>query len=102
MEGTMWIDVHQKRLAGIEGVLTSRVSFGGGLLGHLDKGGTFSVRLKNVGSGHWGLDSLDVQMKGKALFFKTISVQQKERCTNYQPIPNAMTLRQAAQILTHR
>jgi hypothetical protein len=99
MEGTMWIDAHRKRLAGIDGHLTSRVLFGGGLLGHLDKGGTFSVKLKEVGAGHWGLDSLDVEMKGKALFFKTISVQQKESCANYKQIPGGMSLQRAAQAL---
>jgi len=99
MEGTMWIDGSQKRLAGMDGHLTSRVKFGGGLLGHLNQGGTFSMRLKDVGSGHWSLDSLDIQITGKALFFKTIGLQQKERCTDYSPIPENMTLRRAAQLL---
>ena len=55
MEGKMSIDSREKRLEGIEGILTSEVKFGDGLLGHLDKGGTFSVRLQNTGSGHCGL-----------------------------------------------
>jgi hypothetical protein len=99
MEGTMWIDDSKKRLVGMDGRLTSRVKFGGGLLGHLNQGGKFSMRLKDVGSGHWRLDSLDIQIMGKALFFMTISLQQKERCTDYSPIPDDMTLRRAAQLL---
>lgn len=41
MEGTLTLDLEQKRLAEISGHLTSPVKFGGGLLGHLDEGGTF-------------------------------------------------------------
>jgi hypothetical protein len=99
MEGTIWIDVHQKRLVEIDGRLTSEVRFGAGLLGHLDKGGAFSVRLKDLGSGHWDLDSLTVQLQGKALLFKTINLQQKERRTNYRRIRDDVTLQQAAQLL---
>ncbi len=39
MEGEMWIDCKQERLAGFDGHLTQTVKFGFGLLGHLDKGG---------------------------------------------------------------
>src|SRR3979409_85921 len=41
MEGEMKINIKQERLAGIAGHLTQDVKFGGGLLGHLDKGGKF-------------------------------------------------------------
>ena len=99
MSGTMWIDAGQQRLAGIDGDLTGEVRFGGGLLGRLDKGGTFSVRLEDVGSGHWGLKSLDIHMKGRALIFKTISVQQGEYCTDYQSVPSHMPLARAVQLL---
>jgi hypothetical protein len=101
VEGTMWINLCQKRLAGIEGHLTSEVKFVGGLFGHLDEGGSFSVRLEDVGSGHWDLDSLDVRLKGKALLFKTIRLQQKEQCTNYHLVPTDITLEQAAELLTN-
>lgn len=53
MEGSLLVDGEQKRLAEIEGRLTSPVKFGWGLLGHLDKGGTFLVDQQDMGSGHW-------------------------------------------------
>lgn len=99
IRGAMWIDRKQVRLARIDGCLTADVRFGGGLLGHLDKGGTFSVTLEDVGSGHWEMILLVVRMKGSALIFKTIDLQEKELYTNYQPIPAGMTLQQAAQLL---
>ncbi len=39
MEGEMKIDSKQERMAGIAARLMQDVKFGGGLLGHLDKGG---------------------------------------------------------------
>jgi len=99
INGGMWIDRKQGRLARIDGYLTADVRFGGGLLGQLDKGGTFSVILEDVGSGHWAMTLLDIRMNGSALIFKTIALQEKELYTNYQPIPAGMTLQQAAQIL---
>src|SRR5207248_10256728 len=72
LEGTMLVDPEQKRLAEITGELTSEVRFGwGGILGHLDEGGTFHVKLADLGSGHWEMTTLDVEMDGKALLFKT-------------------------------
>src|SRR4029077_4864034 len=76
MEGVLWVNGRQKRLVEISGHLTRPVKFGGGLLGHLDAGGHFYVKQEEVQPGYWELTVLDVDMKGKALFFKTIGVQQ--------------------------
>jgi hypothetical protein len=48
MEGEMWVDCKQERLAAFNGHLTRDVKFGLGLLGHLDKGGHFEVRQAEV------------------------------------------------------
>jgi hypothetical protein len=71
------------------------VRFFGGLLGHLDKGGTFLVRQQDMGSGHWELTSMDIEMNGKALFFKTIAVREKETDSNFRQILDGTTLQQA-------
>jgi hypothetical protein len=39
---------------------------------------------------------MHVDMRGKALFFKTISVQQDESHTDFQRIPDDLTLVQGA------
>src|SRR5579862_4245896 len=77
----------QKRLVSVQGRLTTNVKFWGGVLGHLNSGGTFSVSMQNVAPGDWELKSLDVDMQGKALLFKTIGVQQRETYSNYTPMP---------------
>jgi len=100
MEGAIWLDTDQKRLARMSGRLTSEVKFGwGGVLGHLDKGGTFVVEQREIAKGHWELTRLDVNMNGKALFFKTIEVKQIVENSDFRPVPAEVTLEQAAQIL---
>lgn len=99
LEGTMWIDPNQRQLARIDGRLTSEVRFAGGLLGHLDKGGVFSVRFKEVEPGHWLMAALDVEMNGRALLFKTIAVQEQREFDDYRLVPNGLSLEQAAELL---
>ena len=96
LQGTMVVDAEQKRLVSIDGRLTSEVKFWGGLAGHLDAGGTFSVSMQNVASGDWELKSLDIEMHGKAVLFKTIRVQEHDSYSNYTPVPPGTTLAQAA------
>jgi hypothetical protein len=85
-----------KHLAEISGRLTADVRFGGGLLGHLEKGGTFLVVRKDVGFGQWQLAIVDIEMNGKAMLFKTVSIQQKESYSNYSRLPDDMTVEQVA------
>jgi len=96
MEGTLILDVKQKRLVEISGRLNSDVKFAGGLLGHLDKGGTFYVKQQEVGPGCWEMTRMDVQMNGKALFFKTISVRTREIDTDFHAVPAAASIQQVA------
>jgi hypothetical protein len=100
MEGEVWVDVKQERLAAMNGRLMEDVKFGGGLLGHLNKGGHFEVRQAEVAAGHWEMAAMAVDMKGKALLFKTINVQQTETRSDFQPVADDLTLTQAADILS--
>jgi hypothetical protein len=99
MAGRIWINTRENRLVEIEGHLTRGVKFGGGLLGHLDKGGEFHVKQSEVAPGLWEITLLHVNMHGKALFFKTIAVQENEIRTNFQRVPDNLTLSEAAEQL---
>lgn len=99
MQGRIWISLKEDRLAEIEGHLMREVKFGGGLLGYLDKGGEFHVKQSEVSPHHWEISMLRVNMHGKALFFKTISVQQDENRSNFRQVPDNLTLAQAAEEL---
>jgi hypothetical protein len=99
MEGEMWVDCKQERLAAFNGHLTQDVKFGLGLLGHLDKGGHFEVRQAEVVPGHWDVTNMSVEMTGKALLFKSIGVQKMENRRDFQQASDDLTLTQAAEIL---
>lgn len=99
MTGELWISRGSTRLAQLRGQLATRVNFGGGFLGHLNKGGTFDVKQQDVGGGHWDTVLLDTDLTGKALFFKTIGVQEKITESDYQRVSDTLTLRQAAELL---
>jgi hypothetical protein len=99
MEGELTVDIKQERLAAIKGHLMEDVNFGDGLLGHLDKGGKFEVRQTEVAPGEWEMTILCVDMKGKALLFKTIGVQETENHSDFHRMPDDLTLAEAAGIL---
>jgi hypothetical protein len=100
MAGEIWVDKSEDRIAEISGKLTKKVEFGGGFLGHLDQGGTFHVLRSEMTTGQWVLTLLNVQMKGKALFFKTIAVQQKESRWDFRRVSSDITLAAAAKMLS--
>jgi hypothetical protein len=94
LTGSVLIDAQSKHLAEINGRLTANVKFGAGVLGHLEKGGTFLVVRKDVGYGHWQLVAINIEMNGTAMLFKTISIRQKESYSNYTRLPQDMPLEQ--------
>ena len=102
MQGEMTVDMKQERLAAINGYLMEDVKFGGGLLGHLNKGGKFEVRQAEVAPGHWEMTVLVVDMKGKALLFKTIGVHETENHSDFHRVPDDLTLAEAAGILNRQ
>ena len=102
MQGEVTVDTRQERLAAISGRLAEDVNFGGGLLGHLEKGGKFEVKQAEVSPGHWEMIILTVDMKGKAFLFKTVGVYETENHSDFQRVPDDLTLAEAAGILNRQ
>ncbi len=99
MQGEMIVETKQERLVALNGHLLEDVKFGGGLLGHLDKGSRFQVRQEEVAPGHWEMTLLIVDMEGKALLFKTIDVQEAEKHSDFHRVPDDLTLAEATDML---
>jgi hypothetical protein len=99
LSGKMWVDRAAGRLARMEGTLFEDVLFGWGLLGRLNKGGTFTVVQNHVGENHWEIVSLDVRMSGHAVIFKNINVKQMQRLTDFRRVSDELTIAQAYQLL---
>ena len=99
MAGDLWIHVKDQRLAAINGNLIEDVKFGGGLLGHLTRGGHFNVQRSNIGSGHWEITSLNVDINGKALLLKSIAIQRNESKANFKRVGDNLAAQAAAEEL---
>jgi hypothetical protein len=99
MTGKVWIDQSARRLSRIEGQLFEKVNFGWGLLGHLEKGGTFKVVQQDVGGGHWSTIQLEVNMQGRAVIFKSLNVREHETLTDFHRVPDDLSMAQAFGIL---
>lgn len=99
MEGEMTVNIKQERLVALNGHLMEDVKFGFGVLGHLDRGSTFEIGQTEVIPGHWEMTALHINMKGKALLFKTIGVQETENHSDFHRVPDDLTLEEAAEIL---
>jgi len=99
MEGNLWLNSKQSRLKEIAGHLIHEVKFGGGVLGHLNPGGDFDLKQAEVSPGFCELTVLNVHMKGKALFFKTIAVQQRYLRNDFERVRDDLIPAKAAEVL---
>ncbi|HTS09404.1 MAG TPA: hypothetical protein VMP68_27825 [Candidatus Eisenbacteria bacterium] len=99
MQGYLVIDSTEKRLARIDGTLFRDVSFGWGILGHLDKGGHFRVQQADVGDGSWEITSMSLKMTGKILMFKSISMTSDENFADFQRVPDNLPFAKGVELL---
>lgn len=99
MSGMLWIEPKQMRFAKMQASLMDDVKFGWGLLGHLDRGGTMLIEQKEVGPRHWEIVRMDLNLKGKAVLLKSISVQQKEENYGFERLPDKMDVGSALAML---
>jgi hypothetical protein len=96
MTGDIAIDRRQHRIASMSGLLTRDVTFGGGLLGRLKKGSTFSLEQADVGKASWQLTAIHIHLEGSALLFKSVSLQQDDERSQFRQEPSDLTLVDAA------
>jgi hypothetical protein len=99
MEGYLLIDPQAKRLALIDGTLYRDVTFGWGIVGRLDKGGRFWVRQADVGDGTWDITEMKLDIKGKILLIKSLSMVSDEVLSNFQRVPDSTNFAQGVKLL---
>ncbi len=97
--GTIWINASEKRLSRIQGALVSNVNYGYGLLGRLDKGGTFNLERFEATPGNWRTRVLEVHISGYVSLLKSISKDQIEVRSDFRQVPADVTLQQAEAML---
>jgi hypothetical protein len=91
MEGELWIEPRQERMLSIEGKLVKDVSFGWGVLGHLNKGGMYEIAQTQLAPGTWRITTLNVDVKGRMLFVESFRFLRKETDTHIRRTPASMT-----------
>ena len=99
MQGYLIIDVTARRLARIDGTLFRDVSFGWGIVGHLDKGGHFLVQQGDVGDGSWEITAIHLKMTGRILMFKGFNYVSDETFSDFQRVPADLTFAKAVDLL---
>lgn len=99
MQGYLLIDMDARRLARIDGNLFRDVSFGWGILGHLDRGGHFEVQQADVGDGAWEITKMNLRITGKILVFKSISMISDESFSDFRRVPSNLSFAGGADLL---
>jgi hypothetical protein len=99
MSGFLLIDPEAKRIARIDGTLFKGVSFGWGILGHLDKGGHFFVEQEDLGDGCWDISRMRLEFNGKILLFKNIAIKSDEVFSDFKRVPANTTFAEGVRML---
>ena len=99
MHGTVLIDKSALRIAEISASLFREVSFGWGILGHLDKGGSFLVQQADVGDGTWEITHIQLNFTGKIMLVKSLAIKSDENFSDFRPVPADMTFTEGVELL---
>lgn len=101
MQGEVLIDSRLRRIAEVSGTLFREVSFGWGIIGHLDKGGHFLVRQGDLGlgDGEWGITEMKIEITGRILIFKGFSLISDEVLSDFRIVGKNLTFAQGVELL---
>jgi hypothetical protein len=99
MGGELLVNARFKRLARLDGRLLENIDFAFGMLGRVNKGGTFRLDRTQVSSTDWKTERLEVHMSGRAMLFKAIAHETSERRGGFMPVPTGLNLAQGMMLL---
>jgi hypothetical protein len=99
LAGELWIDQAQERLTRLDAHVIANVDFGWGILGKLDKGGTIQLEQSDIGNHDWELTTLKLNLKGKALIFKSLDIQLTEQASHFSQVPEGTDYHKAIKLL---
>jgi hypothetical protein len=99
MQGDLLLDAVHNRIASIHGTLFKEVSFGWGILGHLDRGGRFVVHQAAVDDNLWEISNMGLKFTGKILLIKSLSIESTEVFSGFKQVSPDLTYAQALEML---
>ena len=95
LDGIVFIDLHERRIARLFGSLETRVKFGYGLIGHVEQGGTTEITRVNLSPGVWKTSAEKIDIDGRLVMLKTINKHQEESRPGFEPVAPDTTFAQA-------
>src|SRR6266481_1834257 len=95
LDGIVFIDLHDKRIARLSGSLGTRVKFGYGLIGHVEQGGTTDITRVHLSPGVWKTSAEKIDIDGRFVILKTINKHQDESRTGFEQVAPDITFAQA-------
>jgi len=95
LDGIVFIDLHDKRIARLSGSLGTRVKFGYGLIGHVEQGGTTDITRVHLSPGVWKTSAEKIDIDGRFVMLKTINKHQDESRTGFEQVAPDTTFAQA-------
>jgi hypothetical protein len=99
MQGQLLVDAVLCRIASIDGTLFKQVSFGWGILGHLNTGGHFIVHQQEVEDNLWEISGMTVNFTGKILLVKNLVIQSTEVFSGFKRVSPDLSFAQAIELL---
>jgi hypothetical protein len=97
--GTLTVNQRLKRMVDMKGYMLDRVDFGYGILGYIEKDGTFEIRREQVSEARWKTSLVDVHIQGRVLLFHSVTKDQHEARTDFHPVPHDISLVAAKELL---
>ena len=100
MTGTVSVASGSVRVHRLTARLDQEMSIGFGILATIHAGSSFTTERNEMPTTEWKTTDLDSKIDGRAIFFKTISSHAKYDRTDYQRLPDDLTVAQAVAMLT--
>jgi hypothetical protein len=102
MIGELVADRHQYRVLSVRGHLIHGITFGGGILGDLQEGSSFYIEQEQTGAALWLVSAIHIHLRGTALLFKSVAVEEEDDRSSFEVLPSGMTLDEAAEAVMKR
>jgi hypothetical protein len=93
MRGTILIEPVQMRLVRIDSTFFRDVNFGYGILGRIERGGTFLIEQQGLGNGRWAITNLSLHFNKRSLFVRS-HVDSVSKAIDFRRVSANLTLKE--------
>jgi hypothetical protein len=102
MVGTLSVDEKSTRLHQLEGRMPADVTIGYGLLATIKAGSNFSTTREPVQGDEWKTATMDTDINGRAVFFKSIGRKEHAEHSAFEKVPTDISVAQAVGLLERK